>query len=284
MNRIILAGIAVIGVITLLMIMIHSRVRTDTTKIDLPKIEDFPESYWTALADKKIFFGHKSVGNNIIDGIKDITSKYNYIRLNIVDTIDPTAFDQPVFAHAGVGKNRNPSSKINDFQSIMDSGIGSKVDIAFFKFCYVDIGRDSKPESIFEEYNGMMNELAEQYPATAFLHVTVPISSVSNNFKRIVKFFIKQLIGKTGMLEDNIKREQYNTLLKNTCAKQNIFDLALVETVNSDNLKCFVSKGGRKVYVMASEYTNDGGHLNKQGRKRVAEQFLITLASIANKN
>jgi lysophospholipase L1-like esterase len=34
---------------------------------------------------------------------------------------------------------------------------------------------------------------------------------------------------------------------------------------------------------MVPEYTDDGGHLNEKGRKRVAEQMLIILAEVANK-
>jgi hypothetical protein len=33
---------------------------------------------------------------------------------------------------------------------------------------------------------------------------------------------------------------------------------------------------------MAPEYTEDGGHLNRLGGKRAAEQLLITLAEMAN--
>jgi hypothetical protein len=42
-----------------------------------------------------------------------------------------------------------------------------------------------------------------------------------------------------------------------------------------------MDSGGRKVPVMVPVYTNDGGHLTKDGRKRVAEQLLISLATAA---
>ena len=34
---------------------------------------------------------------------------------------------------------------------------------------------------------------------------------------------------------------------------------------------------------MVPEYTEDGGHFNDQGKKKVAEQLLIILAEVANK-
>ena len=54
----------------------------------LPSIKDVPNSAWKKLSQKKIYFGHQSVGYNIIDGIKDIMKEYPQINLNIVETTD----------------------------------------------------------------------------------------------------------------------------------------------------------------------------------------------------
>ncbi len=43
-----------------------------TAKTTLPSIKGVPAETWQKLSQKKIYFGHQSVGNNIIDGIKDI--------------------------------------------------------------------------------------------------------------------------------------------------------------------------------------------------------------------
>ena len=282
---IIIAVLAVIvAVVVLLMYRAFTIVKTETNGIKLASLDDIPKGYWAKLAEKKIFFGHKSVGYNIIDGIKDIIKEHDYISLNIVETTDPADFNQSIFAHAQVGNNTDPISKISEFKNFIEVTMGNKIDIALFKFCYVDVNHDSDIHNIFDKYTGVMNELADQYPHTEFMHLTVPICAVSGGTKKTAKFFVKSLIGRPGVLDDNMKREHYNALLNKTYADRgNVFDLALIESVNPDGFRCSMKKNGDKVFVMAPEYTSDGGHLNIVGRKIIAEQFLISLARVANK-
>ncbi len=49
-------------------------------------IKDVPESAWKNLSEKRIFFGHQSVGFNIINGIKDIIKENPKVKLTIVKT------------------------------------------------------------------------------------------------------------------------------------------------------------------------------------------------------
>ena len=177
----------------------------------------------------------------------------------------------------------DPDSKIEDFRRIMDSGVGDEVDIAFFKFCYVDVTRDSDPQKIFGGYQSAVEDLKGRYPRTKFLNVTVPIRSAPKGIKRNLKQSVKTILGRPGVVEDNIKRQHYNSLLRNACYQtEPFFDLAFVESVGPDSKRCYTSKGTDKVFIMASEYTDDGGHLNSLGRKKVAEQLLIVLAELAN--
>lgn len=266
-----------------MMVVSGLKTKTDSTKLTLPSIDDMPREYWVKLAGKKIFFGHQSVGYNIIDGIADILNERDYIKLNIIEAREPSAFNQPVFAHSQVGMNTKPFSKIKRFVEIMDSGVGSKVDIAFFKFCYVDIMRDSNPQEIFGGYCTALDGLKDRYPNTKFLHITVPIRSVPKGTKKYLKQTVKLLIGKPGFFEDNMMRQNYNDLLRNAYSKTGLFfDLAHVEAVSSSGFGCYVQKGTERIYVMAPEYTEDGGHLNSLGRKKVGEQLLIILAEIAS--
>ena len=174
---IIAALVVIVAVVLLLMFRAFTIVKTDTTGIKLTTLDDIPKGYWAKLAEKKIFFGHQSVGYNIIEGIKDIIKEHDYITLNIVETTDPADFNQPIFAHAQVGKNTDPISKINGFSDIVRSGIGQKADLSFFKFCYVDLLSESDPQAIFNQYSQAMDELADTYPDTHFLHFTTPVCS-----------------------------------------------------------------------------------------------------------
>ena len=264
--------------------MLLTTIKTDTHKITLPSIEDVPDEYWAKLAEKKVFFGHQSVGYNIIDGMIDILNEYNHIKLNIVETDEAAKFDRPIFAHSRIGRNTDPASKIKSFSNIMDSGLGSILDIAFFKFCYVDIMRDSDPQEIFDIYNVAIDDFKERYPRIRFLHVTVPLCSPPVGTERKIKENIKLLIGMPGLLDDNVNRNLYNRLLNETYSEaEPVFDLALLESVNPDGFRSYANKGSEKVFLMSPQYTNDGGHLKQECRKRVAEQLLIILAEIANK-
>ena len=259
------------------------KTKTDDNRITLPSIAAVPKGYWAKLAEKRIFFGHQSVGYNIMDGIKDVIGEHDYIKLNIVETHEPSAFNRPIFAHSRVGRNTDPTSKIEGFRNILDAGVGNKVDIAFLKFCYVDVMRDSDPQKIFNDYQKTIEELKARHPETRFLHVTVPICSAPKSTERILKESLKSLMGRPGVLDDNLMRQRYNTLLRDAYSKtEPIFDLALVESVNQNGFRCYATKGTNTVFLMAPEYTEDGGHLNKLGRKRVAEQLLIVLGQIAN--
>jgi len=275
------AVVLTIGVTT----MLCTRIKTkeDTNRIMLKSIDDVPHEYWVKLAEKRIFFGHKSVGYNIIDGIEDILNECKQIKLNIVETCDPAEFDLPIFAHSQVGSNTDPVSKIESFTNIMDVGVGNKVDIAFFKFCYVDVTRDSDPQKILDRYRAAIEDMEDRYPQTRFLHVSAPIRSVPKGAKRTLKQSVKLLIGKPGVLDDNMMRLRYNKLLNDAYFETgSVFDLALIESLRPGGLRCYADKGTERVYVMAPEYTEDGGHLNDVGRKKVAEQLLIILAEMAN--
>src|SRR3989339_816109 len=60
---------------------------------------------------KKIFFGHQSVGGNILEGIHSLLAGTTQPALRIVETADPSSFTEPLFAHAKIGTNGDPQSK-----------------------------------------------------------------------------------------------------------------------------------------------------------------------------
>ena len=256
--------------------------KMDTTnKVTFPTIKDVPAEAWQKLAQKKIYFGHQSVGYNIMDGVRDIMKENPQIKLNIVKTNDPAEFNAPLFAHSSIGKNEDPRSKCEGFDDVINKKIAGKVDIAFFKFCYVDIVSNTDVNKLFATYNETLLSMKEKYPTAMFVHMTVPLTVAQTG----PKVWIKKIIGKPiGGYDDNIKREQFNTLLrKEYSGKEPFFDLALIESILPDGSKATFEKDGKVYPTLVLAYTNDGGHLNELGRKIVAEQFLILLASLANK-
>ena len=205
------------------------------------------------------------------------------IELNIVQSSDLASVEDATFIHNTVGRNTRPISKLNNFERIMNSGGSTDVDIAFLKFCYVDIRRDSDAQEVFDRYHSTFSELGERFQDTTFVHFTVPIGSGPVGLKDVVKGCIKTVLRIPGVLEDNSVRQRYNALL---CSKYSgnepVFDIARYEAISPEGLMSYRMSGSERVYLMEAQYSNDGGHLNKLGRRVVAEQLLITLAEAAN--
>jgi len=226
------------------------------------------------VADKRIYFGHQSIGFNILDGIGDIAKDHPGSGLNLVKTNDPLAFKVPVFAHFTVGENEDPSSKIDDFARSLDKGIGGNAEIAFFKFCYVDINRTTNIDKIFAAYKSTMERLKSQYPNTRFVHVTAPLTL--SNFS--VSSLIKKVLGSE---DNNIRKNTFNEMLvREYKGKDPIFDLAAIESTYPDGSRSVFKEGGKPYYSLAPEYTEDGGHLNEKGRRIMAAELLKLLSQI----
>ena len=241
--------------------------------LSFPSIKDVQDSSWEKLAQMKIFFAHQSVGYNIIDGVKDLMQENPQIKLNILETDNPSDFNTSLFAHFKVGKNGYPDSKIKAFEDFLTRGIGDKADIIFFKLCYVDLTASTNVQNLFGNYKVTMSRLKKLYPETAFVHVTVPLTSEAIGVKgclKKAKDLIKKIIGKP--VYNNIIRNQFNEVLRKEYeGKAHIFDLAKIESTFPD---------GKTSYAMVPDYTYDGGHLNEAGRKKVAEQLLVLLADV----
>ena len=246
--------------------------------VSFSSLKEVPASAWKKLAQKKIYFGHQSVGYNIIDGIRDIMKENQQIKLNIVETADESDFKWGVFAHSPIGENENPKTKIEQFEKLMEEGIGNKANLAFFKFCYVDIVSETDINTLFYDYKQTIERLKTKFPQTIFIHVTSPLMIVQSG----PKAWIKKIIGRPiGGYDDNIIRNQYNELLnKEYNSKEPIFDIAKIESTLPDGTMLTFKKDEKHYFTVVPEYTYDGRHLNETGRRKVAERLLLYLTEL----
>lgn len=250
----------------------------DRNETPLASINDVSKVSLQQLGGKRIFFGHQSVGNNIIGGIEGIIKEHTQIQLNVIEIEKSEDVQAPAFYHFKVGQNLDPISKNNDFSAVLDNGLGQQVDIAFYKYCYIDIREDTKVDDLFSSYSENMKYLTGKYPDVTFVHVTVPLSVVQTGLRA----WVKKIIGKKiGGYEDNIKRNEFNTLMRNEYkGKEPIFDLARIESTYPDGRRMTFKKKGEIFFSLVPEYARDGRHLNEKGSKFVAEQLLILLAGL----
>jgi hypothetical protein len=230
-----------------------------------------------AVARRAIFFGHQSVGMNLLDGVQKLAAQEG-MALRVVDVTAAPSAAPSTISHLFVEENGNPARKLQDFARAMGAVPPSSPDIALVKFCYVDFTSDTDARALLARYRATVSELQAQHPGTRFVHVTAALSTVQTG----PKAWAKRLLGKTPYgLAENARREDFNALLREAYAgREPLFDLARVESTLPDGSPATVSWKGRNLPVLADAYTDDGGHLNEEGRLRAARELVSILAAV----
>lgn len=230
---------------------------------------------WQALAQKRIIFGHQSVGRNILNGIRSLTAQAG-ISLQIIESRELAA-DANII-HFSVGQNEDPLSKIADFVNTLDKGIMQGANIALMKLCYVDINDNTNTRQLAEQYSTMLDHLNQKFPHTTFVAVTVPLTIVQATG---LKAWIKRLLGRTPSgYADNARRQEFNEILRVRYSQQGrLFDLAKIEAEDAGAYEY----EGRPIEVLNPALTSDHGHLNTQGQKKVAAELIKFLAALPSR-
>jgi hypothetical protein len=230
------------------------------------------------LSQRRIFFGHQSVGMNLLDGVRELAAPYADVGLRVVEARAGSDLPAGTFAHAVMPENGNPRLKLESFERALSSGIGSATDVALVKFCYVDFSSGTDAPALFAEYQTKLNALHARYPRTVFVHVTAPLTTVEGGAKAA----LKRLLGRgPGGLLENARREEFNELLRRAYGgKEPLFDLALLESTAADGQRELRDWNGSKVPALLPGYTDDGGHLKREARLRFARELIALLASL----
>jgi hypothetical protein len=230
----------------------------------------------SAVARARIFFGHQSVGMNIIDGISELAAASGLAAPAFIESKDAPQARGGFFAHALIGENGDPPAKIRDFAAIVRGGMGEAVDVAFMKLCYVDLVRGTDVDALFAEYRTTMAALEREYPRVVFLHVSTPLTTEPAGLKAR----LKSLLGRN----DNIAREKMNGLMrKEYGAGGRFFDLAAVESAAADGRRSVHRSMVGKYYSLVPSYAADSGHLNAAGRAAASASLLGILALVLRK-
>lgn len=160
----------------------------------------------------------------------------------------------------------------------MTRGLGEKVDVVLLKFCYVDINQDSDVVAIFSDYKQMINDMKKHFPKTHFIPVTVPLRVVQTG----IKVPLKRLMGRPiGGYDDNVARNRFNDLVRGELSGETpVFDLAAAEATDLQGNVFQFTTHGKSYEALLPDFTQDGGHLNENGRKIVAARLLVFLANL----
>jgi hypothetical protein len=236
-------------------------------------LSDVPDAALQRAAQRRIFFGHQSVGYNLVEGLELLGKDRPAARLRLVESRSADALADPGLAHAAVGKNRDPSAKLRDFAAALEGGLGARVDVAMVKLCFIDFNRGADPDQLFAEYRATVGRLRVAFPRLRILHVTVPLTTVQSGPRAL----LKRVLGRPlwGAPENQL-RERYNALLRAEYeGKAPFFDLARVEAT-------LPGGAGRTPPALAPEWASDEGHLNPAGSRWAAAHLLRALAAVGD--
>lgn len=229
-----------------------------------------------SVSKARIFFAHQSVGVDILNGLNDL-SRECAIPLNMVETDHLTPDQSPIFAHARVGRNGDPRSKLIHFTQMLDNGVGNNVGVAILKLCYVDVTAATKVDELIEHDLQLFESLVNSYPHLKLVYCTVPLTARQRGLKAIAA---RALARTDAAIADNRARTIYNEAMRSHCVRNPyLFDLAQAEMGNGPSRTSLLA-AREEPPSLHPTYTDDCGHLNRQGRRIVAEALVRTLGRI----
>ncbi|MBW8886691.1 MAG: SGNH/GDSL hydrolase family protein [Fibrobacteres bacterium] len=232
----------------------------------------------------RVFFGHQSVGGNIVDGLEELRSQAGDTAFRVIHGTGDSALPPAFFAEAKVGRNGDPIGKLSDFKLRLDGPLRGKVNVALVKICYVDLaaGAGVDPDSLFGAYRRTVLDLETEHPGLVVVPVTSPLT-VPDFGARGRLDALKGMLGRwLGRPDDNARRARFNARIRDSFRDRIIFDLAAIESTRPDGTLVRYGRGGL-VEALAREYSSDGGHLNALGRKVAARALLRTLARVPSR-
>lgn len=227
---------------------------------------------------KNIFFGHQSVGNNILQGIRKSIDNNNSSALRITNLENFNNETSKYFIESKIGFNGDPKSKIYDFCQKVELLSKNNLHIAMMKLCYADIKSNSDINEIFNYYNESIDSLQKKYPKLIIIHFTVPLTAKRNLINRLKDFFKGR---PDNSMMDNIARNNFNQLLVNKYPTDRIFQLAKIESTYPNGRREEFDYQGKTYNSLITDYTDDGGHLNEKAQELIAQKLIYFLSDVS---
>jgi hypothetical protein len=251
-------------------------VKTEVAECGIEQGATVPLTGDNTIVNRRILFGHQSVGENILKGVALIAPDVKQVSLTPNDS---ALYSDKGILHFKVGQNREPIGKIDHFRKeIIDRKWGGRVDLAVMKFCYIDFDKSTDIKKVFEYYVSNIDIIKNVYPDLSIVHCTVPITVHRNDLRSIIRNMVRGDV-------ENIKRCEFNSMLvQKYKGSDPLFDIACIESsIPNDGREVRMFKG-KKYYTLFKGYTYDGAHLNENGQNIAAKKFLQVLQmSLAKK-
>ncbi|MDR3609512.1 MAG: hypothetical protein P4L27_03005 [Ignavibacteriaceae bacterium] len=230
------------------------------------------------ISESHIYFGHQSVGENIVSGLNKIISGSGQNEFIVKELNNNNKIlNSYYFVHSKIGNNGDPKGKFREFAKIVEILSRKNLELAMMKLCFVDINKNSNLENIFNSYVNTIDSLQKRYPNLTIVHFTVPIKSQPTWIKKIKAILMNRDLDDP---QDNIARDKYNKLILAKYPKECIFDLAKAESTYPDDKREIIMVNGIPAYSMIKDFTDDGGHLNMKGQKVISRELIEKIFEI----
>lgn len=219
-------------------------------------------------AKSRLFFGHMSVGENMLTGIDTLYGAHGLTTPAIIDVGLGGAVRRDVAGvvlHANIGENGDPLGKLRNFDARMRGGLANQIDVALLKFCYIDFDSATDAGALFAAYQQTIGALQRDFPNVTFLHATAPLMVAPTGPKERLKSLLRG--------DPNSVRERYNGLVRGIYAGDRLVDIAAIESTAPD---------GTASVALYPGFSTDGGHLNRTGSALVAGGLVRALARVGS--
>lgn len=224
-------------------------------------VDDRLRSELTVVQGARIFFGHHSVGDNLLEGVAALSRE-----AGVAVTI----------GEGRVGANKDPASKFEAWAHKAESGVDANVLV--MKLCYVDFNPSTNVDELIAAYRAAVERVRRAKPGVKIVHVTAPLTERDGGLKN----WLKRAMGQSVWGDDsNAKRLAYNRALTAAFPGDPIFDLATIESTRPDGSREEHAVNGQPVPMLWAGYSEDGGHLNEQGKRVAGRAFVAALAAAA---
>jgi hypothetical protein len=236
---------------------------------------------WSTLAGTRVWFGHQSIGRNVLEGVRalaDSASGHGATIATLGDAASVPATGAPLVVEFPIGENGFPLSKLEGFAAALDRLGPDARGVALFEYCFLDVTAATDVAALFERHRTDIAAMRAKHPGLTFVHMTVPLTVDEPLARRMVK----GILGKPTSRDANAKRAAFNAMLRQEYAGEPTFDIARVESTLGDGSRVIVAQGADTVYALAPELSDDGAHLNAAGRRAAAAAFLATLATVVD--
>lgn len=231
---------------------------------------------WRTVARRRVYFGHQSVGRDIIAGLEALNGEHG-LGMRFVQTRDPSVLAGPAFVDFLAGENTRPATKNRAFVQQLDARPTPDGAIAMLKYCYVDIGELTDVRGMFNDYRVMIEMIRSRHPDVTIVHATLPITSIESR----AQAKLKTILGRPTLRSANARRHEYNALVRSAFAgREPLYDIAAIEAAGPAGA-AVVSPAANGVDALDNRFTHDGGHLNAFGARAAAAALLDVLGRLA---